>query len=119
MLIVTRLREIHHLDQQTRETSLSKHTSDPVRSELSLLQSVTASILLTRWILLAGCCSPDGSKLACTEGREVVVCDESTGFVQKTLRGHRYTLFLCFGHKNFPYRCTFSSDWDGVTFLVG
>jgi hypothetical protein len=36
----------------------------------------------------AVCYSRDGSKLARAEGREVVVCDASTGFVQKTLRGH-------------------------------
>jgi hypothetical protein len=39
--------------------------------------------------VLAVCYSPDGSKLARAEGREVVVCDASTGFVQKTLSGHR------------------------------
>jgi WD40 repeat protein len=37
----------------------------------------------------AVCYSPDGSKLAHTEGSEVVVYDASTGFVQKTLCGHR------------------------------
>jgi hypothetical protein len=37
----------------------------------------------------AVCYSPDGSKLARAEGSEVVVCDASTGFVQKTLCGHR------------------------------
>ena len=36
----------------------------------------------------AVCYSPDGSKLARAEGSEVVVCDASTGFVQKTLSGH-------------------------------
>jgi hypothetical protein len=35
------------------------------------------------------CYSPDGSKLARTEGHEVVVCDACTGFVQKSLSGHR------------------------------
>ena len=35
------------------------------------------------------CYSPDGSKLACADGTEVVVRDASTGFVQKTLCGHR------------------------------
>jgi WD40 repeat protein len=35
--------------------------------------------------VLAVCYSPDGSKLARAEGSEVVVCDSSTGFVQKTL----------------------------------
>ena len=39
--------------------------------------------------VLAVCYSPDGSRLARAEGREVVVCDASTGFVQKTLCGHR------------------------------
>jgi hypothetical protein len=37
--------------------------------------------------VLAVCYSPDGSKLARAEGRDVVVCDASTGFVQKTLSG--------------------------------
>jgi hypothetical protein len=37
----------------------------------------------------AVCYSPDGSKLARADGSEVVVCDASTGFVQKTLCGHR------------------------------
>jgi hypothetical protein len=37
----------------------------------------------------AVCYSPDGSKLARVEGCEVVVCDASTGFVQKTLSGQR------------------------------
>jgi hypothetical protein len=37
----------------------------------------------------AVCYSPDGSKLARADGSEVVVCDASTGFVQKTLSGHR------------------------------
>ena len=32
----------------------------------------------------AVCYSPDGSKLARAEGSEVLVCDASTGFVQKT-----------------------------------
>jgi hypothetical protein len=32
--------------------------------------------------------SPDGSQLAHAEGSEVVVCDASTGFVQKTFSGH-------------------------------
>ena len=36
----------------------------------------------------AVCYSPDGSKLARAEGSEVVVCDASTGFGQKTLTGH-------------------------------
>jgi hypothetical protein len=36
----------------------------------------------------AVCYSPDGSKLARSEGSEVVVCDASTGFVQETLTGH-------------------------------
>jgi hypothetical protein len=41
--------------------------------------------------------SPDGSKLARAEGREVVVCDASTGFVQKTLSGHNdIVLSVCF-----------------------
>jgi tricorn protease-like protein len=35
------------------------------------------------------CYSPDGSKLARAEGKMVVVCDASTGFVQKILRGHK------------------------------
>jgi hypothetical protein len=34
------------------------------------------------------CYSPDGSKLARSEGWEVVVCDACTGFVQQTLSGH-------------------------------
>jgi WD40 repeat protein len=38
----------------------------------------------------AVCYSPDGSKLARAEGREVVVCDACTGFVQKTLRGDKH-----------------------------
>ena len=37
--------------------------------------------------VLAVCYSPDGSKLARAEGREVMVCDTSTGFFQKTLSG--------------------------------
>ncbi len=37
----------------------------------------------------AVCYSPDGSKLVRAEWCEVVVCDASTGFVQKTLCGHR------------------------------
>ena len=37
----------------------------------------------------AVCHSPDGSKLARAEGSDVLVCDASTGFVQKTLCGHR------------------------------
>jgi hypothetical protein len=37
----------------------------------------------------AVCYSPDGSKLACAEGSDVVVFDTCTGFVQKTLCGHR------------------------------
>jgi len=41
--------------------------------------------------VFAVCYSPDGSKMARGEGtREVVVCDACTGFVQKTLTGHRY-----------------------------
>ncbi len=36
----------------------------------------------------AVCYSPDGSQLAHSEGSEVVVCDASTGFVQKTFSGH-------------------------------
>ena len=36
-----------------------------------------------------GCYSPDGSNLTRAEGSEVVVCDTSTGFVQKTVCGHR------------------------------
>jgi hypothetical protein len=39
--------------------------------------------------LRAVCYSPDGSKLASAQGSEVVVCDASTCFVQKTLCGHR------------------------------
>ncbi len=43
------------------------------------------------------CYSPDGSKLARAEGKLVVVCDASTGFVQKTLRGHKdYVLTVNF-----------------------
>jgi hypothetical protein len=38
----------------------------------------------------AVCYSPDGSKLAHAEGTEVVVCDASTGFVQKTLSGYSH-----------------------------
>ena len=38
--------------------------------------------------VLAVCYSPDGSKLARAEDSEVVVCDASTGFVQKRLTGH-------------------------------
>ncbi len=37
----------------------------------------------------AVCGSPDGSKLASAKGSEVVVCDASTGFVQKIFCGHR------------------------------
>jgi hypothetical protein len=38
--------------------------------------------------VFAVCYSPDGSQLARAEGIEVLVCDASTGFVQKTLCGH-------------------------------
>jgi WD40 repeat protein len=41
----------------------------------------------TQSFIVAVCYSPDGSKLTHTAGNEVVVCDASTGFVQKTLRG--------------------------------
>ena len=38
--------------------------------------------------VFAVCYSPDGSQLARAEYLEVLVCDASTGFVQKTLCGH-------------------------------
>ena len=47
------------------------------------------SIYQAQSTVTAVCYSPDGSKLARAEGSEVLVCDASTGFVQKTLYGHR------------------------------
>jgi hypothetical protein len=37
----------------------------------------------------AVCYSPDGSKLARAQGSDVVVCDATTGFLEKTLLGYR------------------------------
>ena len=36
-----------------------------------------------------------GSKLVRAEGNDIVVCDAVTGFVESTLRGHRYVPFPC------------------------
>jgi hypothetical protein len=47
------------------------------------------SIHRTPSAVRAVCYSPDGSKLAWAEGNDVVVLDACTGFVQKTLCGHR------------------------------
>jgi hypothetical protein len=59
--------------------------------------------------VLAVCYSPDGSKLAHAEGSEVV-CDASTGFVQKTRTGHwRYVTAV-------SYSCLFSNVWCELTF---
>jgi WD40 repeat protein len=59
--------------------------------------------------VLAVCYSPDGSKVARAEGSEVVVCDASTGFVQKTLSGHsRYVTAV-------SYSCLYSNVWCVLT----
>jgi hypothetical protein len=52
-------------------------------------KNLCRSIHRAQSLVLAVCYSPDGSKLVRAEGSEVVVCDASTGFVQKTLCGHR------------------------------
>ncbi len=64
--------------------------------------------------------SPNSNILAAGDyGGKIRFYDPATGEVKSTLRGHRYTLFLCFGTKNFPNGVLFSSDWGGVTLLVG
>jgi WD40 repeat protein len=52
--------------------------------------------------------SPAADMIAagCYNGK-IHILDTLTVAVKRSLTGHRYTLFLCFGTNNFPNRCTF------------